>query len=64
MRKKISGLLLISVKFSAAIAQSNVGNQNLKKDSNTIYRNVKTETIDVGGTTFHYRELGGITACP
>jgi pimeloyl-ACP methyl ester carboxylesterase len=40
------------------LAQNNVANNYAKTGSVDRFQNVKTQTINVGGTDFHYRKLG------
>jgi len=57
--KKIKLVMsLLLVKFSPSFAQKNVANQNLQSGINTSFQNVKTQSINVGGTNFYYRKLG------
>jgi len=40
-------------------AQNNIANKEVKTSLGITFQNVKTQTIDVGGTNFYYRKLGG-----
>src|SRR4051794_2224186 len=54
MKSIFSILLLTAITISYPFAQSNQLNQN----SVMTYQNVKTQSVDVNGTTFFYRKLG------
>src|SRR5688500_1369679 len=54
MKKHHSLLLLISIAICNVSAQNNFAGKN----STMTFQNVKTQTINVGGTNFYYRKLG------
>ena len=45
--------------ITASIAQTNNPNQDILKATTMKFQNVKTQTINVAGTDFYYRKLGG-----
>ena len=49
--------LILSI-ICASIAQTNNLNNTTQKHSTMTFQNVKTRTINVGGTDFYYRKLG------
>jgi len=53
----IMSSLIIGI-ITASIAQTNNSNKNTLKATTMTFQNVKTQTINVGGTDFHYRKLG------
>jgi pimeloyl-ACP methyl ester carboxylesterase len=46
------------VKINSSQAQNDVANTDAKIGSGITFQNVKTQTINVGGTDFYYRKLG------
>lgn len=64
MTNKIFGLLLVTARISTAYAQIGVENQIPQTNSTTMFQNTTTKTIDVNGTPFYYRELGGDKGIP
>jgi pimeloyl-ACP methyl ester carboxylesterase len=58
MKKIILIILLIMAKTISPFAQNNVANNDANTGSGITFQNVKTQTINVGGTNFYYRKLG------
>jgi len=58
MKKITIIILIIMAKINASSAQNTEANNDVKTNSGITFQNVKTQTINVGGTDFYYRKLG------
>ena len=58
MKQIILITLLIVTKINSSSAQNNVANGDAKTGTRVTFQNVKTQTVNVGGTDFYYRKLG------
>ena len=45
-------------KTNASPAQNTVANNDVKTDLGITFKNVKTQSVNIGGTDFYYRKLG------
>jgi pimeloyl-ACP methyl ester carboxylesterase len=58
MKKVFLITLLIMAKINSSSAQTDVTNNDAKTGTRVTFQNVKTQTVNVGGTDFYYRKLG------
>ena len=59
MKRLILITFLIMTKINTPFAQGYAANNDTKTYSGITFQNVKTQAINVGGTDFYYRKLGG-----
>src|SRR2546428_5507438 len=58
MKRLILITFLIMTIINTSFAQSYAANKDTKTYSSITFQNVKTQTVNVGGTDFYYRKLG------
>lgn len=58
MKKIFLIILLIMAKISESSAQNTIASNDVKTNSGITFQNVKTKSVNIGGTDFYYRKLG------